>query len=246
MAICEINFPSRQLGMPSRMLVLTPPGKGPFATLYLLHGYGDDYTAWTRQTFLERYAARCPIMIVMPQIGKSYGVNEAGPLGNHWEDYLVRDVVGFVDENFRTAPEAASRGIAGNSMGGYASLMLALRHPDMFGACCSLSGAAYFAHSPHPKGESVKDELAAALPKGEYDCFALAEKLARSGAARPKVRLECGDKDFLLPSNRQLHEHLNQVGYEHEYLEYEGGHNWLVWEAHLPAMLEYFRLNLRT
>jgi putative tributyrin esterase len=246
MAICEISFSSRQLGMPSQMLVLTPPGKGPFATLYLLHGYGDDYTAWTGHTFLERYAARCPIMIVTAQIGKCYGVNTPGPLGVPWENYFVRDVVNFVDENFRTAADPASRGIAGNSMGGYASLMLALRHPDLFGACCSLSGAVYFTHAPHPKGEEFQDNLSAALPKGEYDCFALAEKLARPGVARPKVRLECGDKDFLLPCNRQLHEHMAQVGYEHEYLEYEGGHNWLLWESHLPAMLEYFRLNLRT
>lgn len=246
MAVCDINFPSRQLGMPSRMLVLTPPGKGPFATLYLLHGYGDDYTTWLRNTFLERYAARCPILIVAAQIAKSYAVNVPGPLGEAWENYLVRDVVNFVDGNFRTVPDPASRGIAGNSMGGYASLMLTLRHPDLFGACCSLSGAVYFAHSPHPKSETNKDELASLLPVGEYDCFALAEKVARSGVARPKVRLECGDKDFLLPSNRQLHEHMLQVGYEHEYLEYEGAHNWLLWETRVTAMLEYFRLALRT
>ena len=61
----------------------------------------------------------------------------------NWEDYIVRDVVGYVDANYRTLPQAASRGIGGHSGGGNGSLYLGIRHPDIFGSvyamapCCT-------------------------------------------------------------------------------------------------------------
>ncbi len=57
----------------------------------------------------------------------------------NWEDFVVNDVVAFVDQNFRSLPFAAGRGIAGNSMGGYGALKLATKHPDMFSAVYAMN-----------------------------------------------------------------------------------------------------------
>ncbi len=50
----------------------------------------------------------------------------------NWEDFIVNDVLGYVDQNFRTLPFPSGRGIAGKSMGGYGALKLATKHPDKF------------------------------------------------------------------------------------------------------------------
>jgi len=83
-----------------------------------------------------------PMIIVMPDISTAYGgsfcVNSALN-GNH-EDYIVNDIVPYIDANYRTLPSRNSRGIAGHCMGGYAAMYLAMRHPDVFGAAASHSG----------------------------------------------------------------------------------------------------------
>ena len=57
----------------------------------------------------------------------------------NWEDFVVNDVVAFVDQNFRSLPFASGRGIAGNSMGGYGALKLATKHPDIFSAVYAMN-----------------------------------------------------------------------------------------------------------
>ena len=83
-----------------------------------------------------------PMIIVMPDISTAYGgsfcVNSALN-GNH-EDYIVNDIVPYIDAHYRTLASRNSRGIAGHCMGGYAAMYLAMRHPDVFGAVASHSG----------------------------------------------------------------------------------------------------------
>jgi len=83
-----------------------------------------------------------PMIIVMPDMSTAYGgsfcVNSALN-GNH-EDYIVNDIVPYIDANYRTLPSRDSRGIAGHCMGGYAAIYLSMRHPDVFGAVASHSG----------------------------------------------------------------------------------------------------------
>lgn len=61
------------------------------------------------------------------------------PVTGGWEDFVARELVRWVDGNFRTVAAAESRGIAGHSMGGYGAIMLGMKHPDVFGAFYALS-----------------------------------------------------------------------------------------------------------
>lgn len=61
------------------------------------------------------------------------------PVTGNWEDYIVKDVVNFVDKKYRTMPNASSRGIAGFSMGGSGALNISLKHPDVFSAAYIMS-----------------------------------------------------------------------------------------------------------
>ena len=71
--------------------------------------------------------------------GGSFYVNSSS-IGN-WEDYTVKEVVDFIDNNYRTIATPESRGLCGYAMGGFASLNLALLHPDVYGAAYAINPA---------------------------------------------------------------------------------------------------------
>ena len=179
-------------------------------------------------------------MIVMPEGGHGYYVNDPRRAGQGaWEDHVIRDVVATVEHTFPALRTRAGRLIAGNSMGGYGAVQLALRHPDLFAAAFSLSGSMYFAHEAHPRGDAFRTELMAALPDGAYDLFRLAEALASKPAdARPALAFHCGLDDHLLACNRAFHVHLKALGWKHDYAEFPGRHDRAYWTAHLPALLD--------
>jgi S-formylglutathione hydrolase FrmB len=112
--------------------------------LYLLHGAGDDFTAWTRSGDAQRTTAGLPLIVVMPDGGRGgwYTDWRNGGRGGppRWETYHVDGLIGLVDRRFRTVAARRGRAIAGLSMGGFGALSYAARHPDRFTAAASFSG----------------------------------------------------------------------------------------------------------
>lgn len=149
LAVRVDEFDAPSVGRRMKMSVVVPadydaPGnKRRYPVLYLLHGLMGDYTSWVRNG-VPFYAQFHDMIIVMPDAGNSWYVNWSrsdGEARNDWEDYIVRDVIGYVEANYRVEQRAAGRALAGVSMGGYGALALGLRHPEMFCAIGSQSGA---------------------------------------------------------------------------------------------------------
>lgn len=65
------------------------------------------------------------------------------PLSGNWEDYIVKDVVAYMDKEFRTVRAAGARGLTGHGMGGTGALELGLKHPDVFSGVYALSPALF-------------------------------------------------------------------------------------------------------
>jgi len=87
-----------------------------------------------------------PMIAVMPDCFTYYGGSQyinSTATGNY-EDYLTQELVPFVDNNFNTLPYKDSRAVMGKSSGGYGALIMALRHANLFGLACSISGDCYF------------------------------------------------------------------------------------------------------
>jgi putative tributyrin esterase len=122
-----------------------------YPVLYLLHGYMQNYTVWGRNLPAAFYSRNLnDLILVLPDGGNSWYVNfsqnEEGQT-NNWEDHIIKDVIGYVDENFRTEARREGRAISGLSMGGFGAFSLGLRHPEMFVSLGSTSGALSYARS---------------------------------------------------------------------------------------------------
>lgn len=87
-----------------------------------------------------------PMIIVMPNAsnvnyGFSFYTNSI--LTGGFEDYIVNDLVNYIDSNYRTSANKDGRAVIGFSQGGYAAVKFGMLHPDKFGAIASHSGLLY-------------------------------------------------------------------------------------------------------
>jgi putative tributyrin esterase len=240
MAICEFHLNQNTvLEKMTSFIAIVPDDKpGPFPVLYLLHGLSDDHTAWARRTSLERYVSGLPLIVVMPNGERSFYTDSQANPKAAFETYLTRDIIGFVDRTFQTIPTREGRVIAGLSMGGYGAFKLALKHPDLFCAAVSHSGAVGFGGRVFDPGSEWAALMGANSAGSPNDISALAETIDR--ASLPALRIDCGTDDFLIEENRALHAHLTALGLPHEYQENPGAHNWDYWDTHIQDTLKFF------
>ncbi len=240
MPICEFHLNQNTvLEKMTSFTAIVPDNKpGPFPVLYLLHGLSDDHTAWTRRTSLERYVGGLPLIVVMPNGERSFYTDSQTNPKAAFETYLTRDLVGFVDRTFRTIPTRKGRVLAGLSMGGYGAVKLALKHPDLFCAAVSHSGAVGFGSRTFDANSEWAVIMGENARGGPNDIFALAETIDRSHL--PALRIDCGVDDFLIEENRALDAHLTALGVPHEYEEHPGEHNWEYWDTHIQDTLKFF------
>src|SRR2546423_2229183 len=108
-------------------------------------------------TNVSGYAAHHKIIIVMPDGSKSFYVNSAADPRAKFEDFIVKDLIVYVDSHYRTVPLPRARAVAGLSMGGYGALFLGLKDYKKFSAVGSFSGAVALAHDPPPPASGTTD-----------------------------------------------------------------------------------------
>ena len=115
-----------------------------YPVVYFLAGYDEGPAISSigrelEQLVLEGAAGELILVGVSGDnaLGGSFFVDS--PVTGRWAAAVVDDVVGTIDERYRTLAASGSRGIAGFSMGGYGALALAMAHPDVFGAVYALS-----------------------------------------------------------------------------------------------------------
>ena len=111
-----------------------------YPVIYVLHGFGGSSNSLTRKmkSAMDR-------MILSEEIQEAIAVfvdgsNRFGgsqylssPTIGDYETYIRRDLVNFIDKQYRTIPHRDSRGITGFSMGAYGAMHLSLKYPEVFG-----------------------------------------------------------------------------------------------------------------
>ena len=132
-------------------------GKRRFPVLYDLVGFtgsGLSHANW--KAFSENLPERAarlvhdqkmgPAILVLPDCFTAFGGNQyvnSSAIGNY-ADYLTREIIPFVDREFRTLASREHRGCFGKSSGGYGSIIHAMKYPKYWGAIADHSGDAYF------------------------------------------------------------------------------------------------------
>jgi enterochelin esterase-like enzyme len=130
----------------------TPQGqKKRYPVLYLLHGSPGQPKDWlnggqaseSADTLIATGQIPELILIIPDGNGRPGATPEwANSFDQHQriESYVTSDLVQYVDKHYRTIPDAAHRGLAGLSMGGFGAMNIAIHHPDIFGWVISLGG----------------------------------------------------------------------------------------------------------
>jgi len=222
------TYRSKALGRLRELVVYTPPSydkqtDARFPTLYLQHGMGDNQATWVvhgkahwiLDNLMAQGKAR-PMVVVMMDGHASAGRGMAGFQNNtaDFERDLLEDVMPFVEANYRVKNEAASRAIAGLSMGGGQSLTIGLNHPDRFAWVAGFSSA---------------------VPARE----AIAGFLNDPAGANAKLKLlwiGIGKDDFLLKQNEGFIATLKEKDIRHEWHLTDGSHSWPVWRLYLADL----------
>jgi hypothetical protein len=86
-------------------------------------------------------------------LGTSWYVNS--PVTGNWEDFMVHELVPYIDANFKTLPNRDSRGIAGIFIGGYGAIHFGMLHPDVFGSVYAM----------HPVGTGTGVSVSMTIPR---------------------------------------------------------------------------------
>ena len=213
-----------------RCFVYTPPdydGKSTkYPVFYLLHGWGEDETAWFTQgrvdfimdNLIAEKKAK-PMIVVMP--AGHTGPFRFGPPANRsferqmdeFGDDFVKDVKPYVEGRYRIVGDRVHRAIAGLSMGGAESLLVGLNNLDKFAYIGAFSSGGF------------TEEYEKQFP-------------GLDTKANEKIRLlwiACGTDDGLIEANRKFRAWLKDKGVKHEDIETPGAHTWMVWRRNLAT-----------
>ncbi|HEY9126054.1 MAG TPA: alpha/beta hydrolase-fold protein [Acidobacteriaceae bacterium] len=118
-----------------------------YPVIYLLPnplaGFSEEFFERTVKPVLDHAIAAHtipPFVLVAADMATPYGctwyVNS--PVTGNWEDFMVHDLVPWVDGRYRTAPNRNARGIVGDFMGGYGAIRFGMTHPEVFGTVYAL------------------------------------------------------------------------------------------------------------
>ena len=242
--------------------ILLPPGyestNRRYPVVYVLHGYTDDETAWVQFGEIDRQASQSiiegeipPMILVMPDAKVTWYVNDAQGK-KRYEDFFIQELIPHIDATLRTRAERNYRGITGLSMGGYGSLLYAMKHPNLFVASAPLSAAIYteetVAKYDQKRWDRTEGPMYGLGLEGKNrisdhwknnNPFYLLKKIDLEELKKVKFYFDCGDDDFLYEGNSKIHIAFRDLNIPHEFRMRDGAHNWAYWRTGIIPALQF-------
>jgi S-formylglutathione hydrolase FrmB len=249
-----IEVYSKAMNKMLKAAVTTPStydGNRQFPTLYLLHGGTGAFSDWHQKVtdpgLVNRMAEQYKLIIVTPGVGPSSYYFDSPLMDSvQYETYVTAELITHIDRTYRTFAKKESRAITGLSMGGHGAMTIAAKHPDLFIAATSMSGVMNIdtrlwnveGELRNTRRTQFKAMLGVDLtydaPFSTYTAVGLVDKMKSNQVA---LLIDCGVDDFLLETNRQIHQLLLANGTAHDYTERPGAHTWKYWTDALPFHL---------
>lgn len=269
-----------------RLSVYLPPGydadeSARYPVLYLLHGTGGDEMSWLTEGRLANIMdsmiveGRCePMIVVMPNgmadldatpgespymQGEAKGVNIESWMGRT-EAAFPKEVMPFIESEYRTIESKRTRAIAGLSMGGMHAMAISCNNPDLFdyvglfspqtknlltdGSIRRIKKNAekidrLLDNAPLPT-ETLKKNIAKRRQKlTDVDVYAdMDTKLQQQFESPPQLYyIAIGKKDPLKTLLRKFRKRMDKLGCSYYYWETDGGHTWENWQRYLIDFL---------
>ena len=212
-----------------------------FPVIYLLHGYGGDAKTWIGiKPNLLQIANEQNVIFVCPDGENSWYWDSPVNPECRFETFVSKELVAYVDTNYRTIASPSGRAITGLSMGGHGGLWLSIRHSDVFGAGGSMSGGLDI--RPIPDNWDMKKQLGEYAQNQErWDRHTVINALEKLHNNEIAIIIDCGFKDFFYEVNKNVHEKLLQRGINHEFIIRPGEHNSKYWNNAIDAQVMFFR-----
>lgn len=119
-----------------------------YPVVYFLHGYGVNAERYWQMMTVPETADKLmgsgttrEMILVHPDAYTIYNgsMYSNSPTTGYWEDYITEDLVSYIDSHYRTIASRASRGLAGHSMGGYGTVRIGMKYPEVFSALYAMS-----------------------------------------------------------------------------------------------------------
>jgi len=236
---------SKAMGKAIKNLVITPDNydsqNQAYAVLYLLHGAGGDYLAWSaRVPAIIDYADTYNIIIVCPDGGRtSWYFDSPIDTTMQYETFVAVELIKAVDKNYNTLADKSGRAITGLSMGGHGAFYLAFKHQDIWGAAGSMSGGVDI--RPFPENWDLAKRLGTYADYPEHWQKNTVTNMAfLLEGTKLKIIFDCGVDDFFYDVNKALHNRLIEKKVAHDYIERPGSHNWNYWSNAIKYQLVFF------
>ncbi len=212
-----------------------------FPVVYLLHGYGGNYSNWINKVpAIKLYSDEHKMIIVCPDGGYASWYFDSPILASSkYETFISTEVPRYIDSAYRTIAEKNQRAITGLSMGGHGALFVAWRHTSTFGAAGSMSGGVDLNESRN-KYQIIKvlgDTLQFADNWKNYSVINAVENKLKDSLS---IIIDDGIEDIFIAGNRRLHQKLLMLKIPHEYIERPGKHDWNYWANALEYHLYFF------
>jgi S-formylglutathione hydrolase FrmB len=147
-----------------------------YPVVYMLHGYGLRAERW-----MTLFNIEAALNTAMTGSGGGVGTGEraqemivvnpdcysffdgcfytSSAANGDWERFISEELVSYVDSTYRTLAKRESRGLAGHSMGGYGTLRIGMKRPDVFSALYPLAAAAMFEQGKSDEGLTAAQAL---------------------------------------------------------------------------------------
>lgn len=221
-----------------RLFIYTPPGydkniNTEYPVVYIQHGGGGDETGWAVQgktdiildNLIAEGKAKPMIAVIangnVTAPGKSFGGYSSEGMAPFKEE-MTKNIVPFIDSNFRTKANAKDRALCGLSMGGGQSFYVGLESLDYFGSVGAFSTGLFGGIRTSGSGFDAEKEMPGLLSKSED----FNEKL-------DLFYISCGEQDMRIEHTKKAVNTMRENGLEVEFNTFPGDHEWQVWRKSL-------------
>ncbi len=234
-----------------KAVVITPDGyeQGKeYPVVYLLHGAGGNYKQYISLNHgITAWADYYHLMIVCADGNNTswYFDSPVDP-ASKYETYVAKELVAYIDKNYKTIKNRKGRAISGLSMGGHGALYLAIRHQDVFGAVGSMSGGVDI--RPFPKNWDLAKRLGSYAEYPEnWEKNTVTNMIYLLTPNALAITFDCGTEDFFFKVNEEFHKKLLERNIPHDFTARPGAHTSQYWansiNYHLLFFNTYFKKN---